>query len=225
MNKRARVRLIGVTAIILIAVMAIIFGAGSEDGAYFRQVSEALEDPELVGERIRVGGEVVAGSWDRQSNPMKFDIREEGVPDGPTIEVVYSGGVPSTFGDGVVAIVTGTLTEDLIIDSDDMITKCPSKYESEAGALSIDSLLEKGESMVGNYTKITGIIVSESVVPLGGEARFYVVTKEGGEGLGIFYEGALPAGMDDGSQVVISGTLDEDGIFAADTVALSEESE
>lgn len=225
MNKRARTRLIAVTAIILIVVAAILLTAGSQDGAYYRSVSEILADDEVTGERIQVGGEVVAGSWDQQSNPMTFEIREEGVEDGDTLVVVYSGGVPSTFGDGVVAILKGTVTEEGVLESDDMITKCPSKYESAAGALTVDSLLGMGDGMVGNPTKVTGLVVDGSIVPPGGETRFKMVAEDGSEELGVAYEGALPAGMDSGSIIVVNGKMGEDGIFAADQVALSEETE
>src|SRR5512139_4103394 len=123
-------RLIGVTAIVLIAIVAIILGAGSKEGAYYKTVKDVASDQALVGERVRVGGAVVAGSWDKKSNPMRFAIREEGDDSqgGPTIKVVYNGTVPSTFGDGVVAIITGELGADGTIESNDMITKCPSKY-------------------------------------------------------------------------------------------------
>ena len=78
MNKRARIHLIGVTAIILVAIAAIIFGAGGSQGAYYKTVKDVASDKALVGERVRVGGAVVAGSWDKRSNPMQFAIREEG---------------------------------------------------------------------------------------------------------------------------------------------------
>ena len=131
MNKRARNRLIGVTAIIVIIALAVVVSTGSEDGALYRTVGDVVDNPELVGERVSVGGAVVNGSWNRESNPMEVEIREEGTDDGPVIAVRYNGGVPSTFGDGVVAIIKGTVTADGIIESDDMITKCPSKYEAE----------------------------------------------------------------------------------------------
>jgi len=223
-NKRARNRLIGVTAIILIAVVAIILGAGADDGAYYRKVSEITASEEYVGDRVRVGGTVVAGSWDRQSNPMRFEIRDEDTDTGPTVQVVYAGGVPSTFGDGVVAIVTGTYSADGVIESDDMITKCPSKYESAKDAIGIGALLGQADSMTGTTLKITGYVTSE-VSPPGGDTRFHVAdTADGGEDLGVFYEGALPAGMDSGSQVVILGALEDDGVFAATDVSLPEES-
>ena len=224
-NKRARNRLIGVTAIVIIGIAAVLLGAGSKDGAYYRQVSEIVAE-DLSGERVKVGGEVVAGSWDKQSNPMRFEIREEGVEDGDTINVVYTGGVPSTFGDGVVAILTGTLDDSgTTLESDDMITKCPSKYESAAGALPVADLVGKSESMAGKYAKVTGAVAAGTIVPPGEDVRFVIVAEEGTEELGVFYEGALPEGMDDGSAVVIGGTLLESGVFEADSVAISEESQ
>ena len=224
MNKRARVRLIGVTAIILIVVIAIFLGTGSNDGAYYRKVSEIVESDEYVGERVRVGGTVIAGSWNRESDPMIFDIRDEDTESGPTIQVVYNGGVPSTFGDGVVAIVTGEVSADGTLESDDMITKCPSKYESAKDALGVSSLLDRADSMTGTTVKIVGYVTGD-IEPPGGETRFSVAdTADGSEDLGIFYEGALPAGMETGSQVVIQGALEDDGLFAATEVSLSEES-
>lgn len=224
MNKRARNRLLGVTAIIVIVGLAILLGAGGQDGAYSRTVSDVVEDSELVGERVKVSGSVVEGSWDRKSNPMRFTIRDESAQGGPTIDVVYNGGVPSTFGDGVVAIITGELDADKTITSDNMITKCPSKYESATGALTVSSLLSQVEEVTGKPVDITGYIVAGSVQPPGGTARFAIVGNKDGSGdvVPVFYEGALPANMDDGTQVVIGGALGEDGVFAATSVALSD---
>jgi len=218
-NKRARNRLIGVTAIVVIAAIAIVASTGSSEGAYYRTVEEVVSDPSLVGERVSVGGEVVAGSWDRKSNPMRFDIREEGADDGAVISVVYHGGVPSTFGDGVVAIVKGELTADGIIDSNDMITKCPSKYETATGSLTVAQALEQPE---GSTFPVNGYVVADTIVPPGGEERFVISeTADGGAEISVVWEGALPAGMDDGSQVVINGSV-EGGALVAASVALAE---
>ena len=223
MNKRARMRLIGVTAIVLIAVVAIFLGTGSKDGAYYRKVSEIVDGDEYVGVSFVRIFCFLPGSWNRQSDPMIFDIRDEDTDSGPTIQVIYNGGVPSTFGDGVVAIVTGEVSPDGTLEADDMITKCPSKYESAKGAMSVESLLDSADSMIGTTVKITGYVVGKIEAP-GGTTRFFVADEVGGsEDLGVFWEGALPAGMDGGSQVVIQGALEDDGIFAATDVALSEE--
>jgi cytochrome c-type biogenesis protein CcmE len=223
-NKRARTRLIGVTAIILIAIAAIILGAGSKQGAYYKTVKDVAQDKSLVGERVRVGGAVVTGSWDKKSNPMKFAIREEGndIQGGPTIKVVYNGTVPSTFGDGVVAIVTGELSADGTIDSNDMITKCPSKYTSATGALSVTDLLNGGADLTGKPVKVTGYVSGE-ISPPGGDVRFVIASDAsgGGKTVKVFFDGAVPAGIKAGSQAVLSGSLDQNGVFDAVSVALS----
>jgi cytochrome c-type biogenesis protein CcmE len=223
-NKRARTRLIGVTAIILIAIAAIILGAGSKQGAYYKTVKDVAQDKSLVGERVRVGGAVVTGSWDKKSNPMTFAIREEGndIQGGPTIKVVYNGTVPSTFGDGVVAIVTGELSADGTIDSNDMITKCPSKYTSATGAMSVTDLVKGGADLSGTPVKVTGYVKGE-ILPPGGNVRFTVASDAAGAGdtLDVFYDGAIPAGMKSGSQVVLGGSLDDKGVLDATAVALS----
>ena len=225
MNKRARTRLIGVTAIILIAIAAIILGAGSKQGAYYKTVKDVVSDEKLVGERVRVGGAVVAGSWDKKSNPMRFAIREEGdeSASGPTIKVVYNGTVPSTFGDGVVAIVTGELSQDGTIDSNDMITKCPSKYQSATGALTVNDLVAGGSDLTGKSVKVTGYVKGD-INPPGGDVRFVISSEPDGAGktVKVFTDGAVPAGIADGKQVVLGGSLDESGVFDAVSVSMSE---
>jgi len=226
-NKRARNRLIGVTAIVLLAIVAIVASIGQGEGttAFFKTVKEATSDANLQGERLKVGGAVIAGSWDKKSNPMTFTIRDEAdtAETGPTIKVVYYGPVPSTFGDGVTAIVTGELSPDGTIEADEMITKCPSKYESATGALPIADLLGKGESMVGKTVKTTGYVKAGTIVAPGGGARFYVTsTPTGGEQVAVVFEGALPSGMTDGSQVVMTGAIEADGNFVATNLALEQ---
>jgi cytochrome c-type biogenesis protein CcmE len=225
-NKRARNRLIGVTAIVLLAIIAIFASIGGRGGtAYYKSVKEIASDASLQGERVKVGGAVVAGSWDKKSNPMRFTIRDEKdtAGSGPTVKVVYNGAVPSTFGDGVTAIVTGKLAADGSIAADEMITKCPSKYESATGALPVADLLGKGESMVGKTVKATGYVKAGSIVAPGGGARFYVTsTPTGGQEVAVVFEGALPSGMTDGSQVVMTGAIEADGNFVATNVSLEQ---
>lgn len=226
MNKRARTRLIGVTAIILLAVVAVVAsGAFNGNTAYSRTVEDVTGDNSLVGERVKVSGTVVSGSWDQNQNPMKFTIRDEAdsAESGPTLKVVFNGAVPSTFGDGVVAIVTGELDKDGTITSSDMITKCPSKYESAKGSLPVADLLGKGENMVGKTTKVSGVVKNGTIVAPGSDVRFVVATAAtGGDEVEVAWQGALPAGMVDGSKVVLTGALEEDGKFVATDVALDE---
>jgi cytochrome c-type biogenesis protein CcmE len=213
-----------VTAIVLLAIAAIFFSLGSRGGtAYYKTVEEIATDDALIGERVKVGGAVVPGSWDKKTNPMTFEIRDEGDTDGTgsTIRVVYTEGVPATFGDGVTAIITGELGADGTLTSGDMITKCPSKYESATGAMPVSDLVAGGASMVGTTVKVTGYIKPGTIAPPGGDARFVVTNDKGfGAEVSVAWEGALPQGMADGSKVVLTGAIEEDGAFVATNVAL-----
>ncbi len=223
MNKRARNRLVGVTAIIVISVVAIFVSVGGGDVAYSRTVGDVVDNAELVGERVKVTGTVIPGSWDGKSSPMRFDIRDPETDDGPMISVVYNGGVPSTFGDDVVAIVTGVVNGDGVIESVDMITQCPSKYEAVEDALSVSELLAQGDGVIGRSVRVTGYVVDGSIQPPGGDVRFSIADETGSPVIDVHYPDAgLPDGMEPGSQVVLGGLLDAEGVFEAISVALAQ---
>jgi cytochrome c-type biogenesis protein CcmE len=225
-NKRARVRLIGVTAAILIAVAAMVYYTGGKQGAYEGDLAAVAKDSSFVDKQVKVGGTVVAGSWDKKSNPMKFVIRGENdkTNTGPTLKVVYTGTVPATFGDGVVAIVTGKLDSQGTVTATDMITKCPSKYESATGATPVADLMAGGASMEGKPVRVTGFVKPGSMAPAGSSGpRFVMVQSADGSGkfVAVDFTGVLPDGIKDGSQVVLGGAL-EQGTFVATSVALEE---
>lgn len=221
MNKRARTRLIAVTAIIVIVVVAIAASLGGANTAVFTTVTDAKADAELVGERVQIGGRVVAGSWDATKLPMEFSIVDENDEGdtGPSIRVTYDGAIPSAFGDGVTAIVTGVLHDADTMSADKMITKCPSKYESAEGAMTPKSLLDIKESMVGleQPTKVVGAVVQGSIKGADAPVRFEIHSE--GVSLPIVWDGALPDGMTDGSAVVVTGHLQADDTFTATDVA------
>ena len=225
MNKRARMRLIGVTAIIIIAIVAALYGLKPSVAAY-ETVAQIAKGGLQPGTRVQVGGAVVAGSWNKQSNPMKFTIRDENDTSGggPTLKVVYSGAAPNTFGDGVVAIVTGAVDNNDVVQASTMITKCPSKYQSAAGAIPVAEL-SAGQSLVGQKGRqTTGYVKPGSLGPASAAQRFVLAEKADGSGksVAIKYAGALPETVKDGVQVVATGMLQSDQLFEATAVALSQ---
>lgn len=219
MNKRARNRLIGVTAIILLAVAAIFLSQQGSSSS--KTVSDVAGDKSLIGKRVKVSGAVVAGSWDDKADPMTFEIREESDTEGTgsVVKVLYSGTVPSTFGDGVTAIVTGKVNEDGAIESAEMITKCPSKYESATGAMSVGAIKAGGTL---KDVALTGFVKAGSVGSVGQNPRFVLTGSEDGSGeeFGVEWDGGIPDGLVDGSQVVIQGDVKTDGTIVATEVAL-----
>jgi len=224
MNKRARNRLIGITAIMLIAIVAIIATVGLRGGTASNvTVKQATSDKKNIGKRIKVGGVVVTGSWDKKTNPMTFKIRDEADSSGTgtQITVIYSGTAPSTFGDGVTAIVTGEFDANNTIKAGEMITKCPSKYESSTGSYTVKDLKARADTMKNIPVKVSGKVKAGTIVAPGGAVRFTVLNATGGtDEINIAFEGALPNGMKDGSTVVLTGELNDTGAFEATNVAL-----
>lgn len=220
MNKRAKQRLIGVTVLILVVVGALVLLVMTQGGAYKKSVADVVSDPSLAGKQVQVQGTVVAGSWAPDSRPLTFSIRQMDDPNGPTIRIVWSGPIPSAFGDGTVAIVTGIVGEDKTVKAKQLITQCPSKYQSAKDALTVDKLL--GGDLEGKPVKITGYLVEGSVQPPGSEPRFILgTTSKGGETVEVSWSGAMPQGATSGAKMVISGEL-VDGVFVATDVAVDE---
>lgn len=224
MNKRARNRLIAVTVVILVAVVTAVLLSGTKQGAVYSDVKAVTSDSSLIGKRVKVGGTVIAGSWDKKSNPMTFTIRAENDTSGtgPTLKVVYTGAAPSTFGDGVVAIVTGKLGDDGVLQATEMITKCPSKYQSATDAMPIADLVNGGESLVGKPVKATGYVKPGSLKAADSDERFIVAEKADGSGVTVpvVFSGGLADDIKDGVKVIVSGEIDENGRFIATSVAL-----
>jgi cytochrome c-type biogenesis protein CcmE len=223
-NKRARMRLIGVTAIIIIVIAVLVLTIGNKQVAAFSTISEVAKGGTKAGDRVKIGGAVVAGSWNKQSSPMKFTIKEEGdtAGTGPTLQVVYTGTAPNTFGDGVVAIVTGELNDKGVVQANEMITKCPSKYSSATGAIPVGEL-GKGQSQVGVKDLQVSGYIKPSTLSSDPAKRFMLAAKGDGTGDAVLvtFSGALPDTIKDGVQVVVTGTLGSDNTFAATGVALA----
>lgn len=119
-------------AILIAAVSFLIYNAMDGSAAFYLTVSE-LEagGTELQGEKVRVGGDVVDGSI------VRGDIGEEirfDVTDGQSqISMVYDGDVPDIFADHAEVIATGTMGPDGVFVAEELLTKCPSRFESDEG--------------------------------------------------------------------------------------------
>ena len=224
MNKRAKNRLVGISAIVILAVIALFFLL--TETSVEVPLAEVL-DPDLIGERVQVTGMVVAGSWDRKTNPMRFEIKDPDDADGtgPVLTVVYTGPmVPSTFGDGVEAIIKGVMEPDGVIKSNDMITKCPSKYETATDAYTVAQLKDRADEMVDIPVRVVGYVKDGKVNTTGSAVRFILVDAQGAPvELNIAFDGALPdAAETTDTRMVLTGEMNANGSFDAVSVAIEE---
>jgi cytochrome c-type biogenesis protein CcmE len=139
--------------LILAAVIYLIVSATQANAEYFMTVNELKsKEVSLVGRSLRISGAVVGNTikFDPQTMNLTFDIAH--VPgDNAAIEmggglaavlhaavtdpartrltIVYNGPKPDLMSDEAQAIVTGHLGEDGIFYADELLLKCPTKYQ------------------------------------------------------------------------------------------------
>jgi len=104
----------------------------------------------------------------------------------------------------------------------ELVTKCPSKYESATDALSVTSLLDYGDSIINTTVKLKGTVKAGTLTSAAesGEPRFVVVdASDASREIAVDYDGALADGIADGTSVVVTGSLEASGAFKATDVA------
>lgn len=79
-----------------------------------------------VGQRLRIGGMVVAGSVHRDPNSLKvsFDLRDIG----PKVTVTYEGILPDLFREGQGIVAQGVLVDPTTIDAFEVLAKHDEEY-------------------------------------------------------------------------------------------------
>lgn len=219
MNAKMKKRMIAVSGVIVIVLILVLAFVGGNTAATTMSIAEAAENPQ-AGQKVQVSGNVVQDSFSTSNDVLTFKIYDpEGDP-ATQLEVRYDGAASSTFGNDVTAICTGKINDAGVLESSELVTKCPSKYENADSALTVEQLLGYGESVYGNVVKVAGSVGAGSLKAAGQGDRFILVDAETGDSMPVVFEGALSDGIADGSAVVLTGSLGADGKFAATDVAL-----
>ena len=222
MNSKMKRRLIVVTGIVIMVLCVILAVVGGGNAAKTISIKDALQGS-FAGDRVQVTGNVVDDSFALENGVLTFDIYDPEAKDqSQNLSVIYEGSASSTFGNGITAICTGTLTDDgSVLNCTELITKCPSKYESSDDVLDLARLVGYGEEIVGKPVKAWGVIVPGTIQAAGGEERF-VVSDLSDPNLivSVHFDGAMSDDMTDGAEVVLSGSLTNADTFTATDVAL-----
>jgi cytochrome c-type biogenesis protein CcmE len=139
--------------LILAAIIYLIVSATQANAEYFMTVNELKSKGNtMVGRSLRISGAVVGTTiqYDPQTMNLSFDIAH--VPgDNAAIEmggglaavlhaavtdttrtrltIIYNGPKPDLLRDEAQAIITGHLGEDGIFYADELLLKCPTKYQ------------------------------------------------------------------------------------------------
>lgn len=225
-NSKMKRRLAAVSGIIVIVLVVVLAFVGSGTAAKAVTVADAASGS-AVGQKVQVSGNVVENSFSTEGNVLTFRIYDPQGSPADQLEVCYEGAASSTFGNDVTAICTGKIGDDGVLACSELVTKCPSKYENAESALSVSRLLEYGDEVVGKVVKVAGAVAPGTLVAAGQGERFAIVDGAQGAGteampeaLSVLFDGALSDEVVDGSSVVLTGSIDESGKFAATDVAL-----
>jgi len=152
-NTPGRIKFIVGGLLIVAAVIYLIVSSTRASAQYFLTVEElSAKGDDVVGRDLRISGAVIGETiqYDPQTLDLTFtiahipgdnkDIEAQGglalvlheAVEDPTrsrVEVVYNGPKPDLLRDEAQAIVTGEVGEDGVFYADELLLKCPTKYE------------------------------------------------------------------------------------------------
>jgi cytochrome c-type biogenesis protein CcmE len=140
-------------ALILAAVVYLIFSSTQANAEYFMTVNELkAKGQSVIGKNLRISGAVVGDTiqYDPQTLALSFEVAhvtgdnneveaQGGLaavlhaavidPNRSRIKVVYIGPKPDLLKDEAQAIMTGQLGTDGVFRADELLLKCPTKYQ------------------------------------------------------------------------------------------------
>ncbi len=139
--------------LIVAAVVYLIVSSTQASAQYFLTVDEMVQrGSEVVGRDLRISGAVVGETiqYDPQTLTLTFEVADvpgdnaeieaqgglaavlhQAVidPNRTRVKVVYNGVKPDLLRDEAQAIMTGQLGEDGVFYAEELLLKCPTKYE------------------------------------------------------------------------------------------------
>ena len=122
--------------VVVIGTLVWLATAGMSDNkTYYKTIAELGQmGDRAYDQRIRVGGDVAAGSIQRIGNEVQFTLTQD---NNTKLKVAYAGTdpLPDTFKDGAQALADGKLGKDGVFRAQKIQAKCASKYEAKPGQL------------------------------------------------------------------------------------------
>ncbi len=139
--------------LITAAIIYLIISSTRANAQYFFTLDELLSrGPSMVGQNVRISGAVMGDSiqYDPQSLTLHFTVAnvpadnkqieaQGGLaavlhaavtdPSRTHLQIIYNGPKPDLLRDEAQAIMTGHLGEDNTFYADELLLKCPTKYE------------------------------------------------------------------------------------------------
>lgn len=105
--------------------------AVSDSTMYYFTVEEALaKGTDVTSARMRVSGDIVAGSIDWSPRDLRLSFAVQG-EDGGRMEAVYHGPRPDNFEADITAILEGSFDEHGVFQVEKLMLACPSRFTPE----------------------------------------------------------------------------------------------
>ncbi len=124
----------GVLVIVAAIAYLIISGMSSATPAYALTVQQALAGQGTADKYYRIEANIDAAhaQWNGDKTPveLKFDLYDPSNPE-KKLTVIYNDVKPDNFSEATQAVVQGKFNPDGTFHADQLLLKCPSKYEAE----------------------------------------------------------------------------------------------
>ncbi len=144
--------------IILAAIVYLIASATQSAAQFFYTVDELkVQGANAVGKNLRVSGVVLGDTiqYDAKTLDLRFTVAQvtddakeieaagglaaaltaaAADPNSARLQVVYNGPMPDLMRNEAQAIITGRLGEDGVFQADELLLKCPTRYEDSVPA-------------------------------------------------------------------------------------------
>ncbi len=132
--RRKRVLVPGIAVVLAMSYLGYVAFTGA--AMYYLTVGELLaRGASAYGEEVRVSGHVLPESVesDPATNTLRFTVIDKNSQAGPSLPVVYTGVVPDAFKDDSNVVLEGSLSPSGTFEADNLLVKCPSKYQARTG--------------------------------------------------------------------------------------------
>jgi cytochrome c-type biogenesis protein CcmE len=128
---------LAIAGLIVVGVTGYLAWLGaSSSWQYYVTVDECLADSAKFGhERIRVSGKVASGSLKISDDRRRADFALEGTKQ--RLAVLYAGPLPDKLAEGGEVVVEGRLEGADTIRGEKVLTRCASKYKSQAATAAL----------------------------------------------------------------------------------------
>jgi len=137
-DKRTAWKIVGTVVVVATAISGLLYASMKEEVAFWKFADEVAANPAAFeGKRLNVGGYVMDGSIQKNALEYRFTIETRKPRPYATVKAYYRGLVPDTFKGGGEVVATGKFAPDGTLMAEQIMAKCPSKYEAKGPQLPV----------------------------------------------------------------------------------------